>query len=282
MATDIEASVIGAVGGNFERIIKLFPKHFQDDILRLYSFVLVAEGYVNGQPQKSAEFLALCRTWDLAKVDPKFDVKRLPGDSPDQRVIKNIIYLVRTYKLDPEWVEAFLMSMQADVDNKAYKTLDESLVYVYGSTEVVCLMMSKILGLPDEALPYTRLQGRAIKWISFLRDISANSARGHQYFPSADLSLYHLANLNQETALGSRELFGEFVRMQLGHYRDWQIEANEGYKYIPDDLQQPIRAVSELYAWTARQIEKDPLKVYEKQLKPSEEQLKTALKKSKK
>jgi len=282
MATDIEADIIARAGGNYQDIIKLFPKHAQEDILRLYSFVLVTNGYANGQPQKTAEFLALCRAWDLAKIDSKFDTKRSPGDTVDQRVVKNMMHIVRTYKIDQTWVEAFLTSMQADVDAKPFKTLDESLVYVYGSTEVICLILSKLLGLPDEALPYARLQGRAIKWVGFLRDINEHNTRGQQYFPTDDLALYHLANLNQETALGSRELFGEFVRMQLGHYRDWQVQASEGYKYISKELLSPIMGAAELYAWTARQIEKDPLKVYDKKIKPTAEQLKTALKKSKK
>jgi len=275
-SADIETTIAQEAGGNYEAIIKLFPKHLQEDVMRLYSFVLTANAYVNGQPQRSAEFLALCRGWDLAKIDPKFDTKRSASDTPDERVIKNIIYITHTYKLDPAWVEAFLAAMQEDADHKAYKSLDETLVYVYGAAEVVCLMLSKVLGFPDEALPYARLQGRATKWISFLRDIDSNNARGRQYFPSSDLVLYHLANLNQETALGSRELFGEFTRMQLGHYNDWQLQANEGYKYIPNDLQKAVRTVAELYAWTARQIEKNPLKIYDKKIVPNKQQLATA------
>lgn len=278
MATEIEADILNEAGGNYQAINKLFPKGVQEDLDRLYSFVLLASRYVSARPQKSAEFLLLCRMWDLAKVDSKFSTKRLPADTVDERAIKNIMHIVQTYKIDQELVEAFLTAMQEDLDKKAYKALDESLVYVYGSTEVVVLMMCRILGMPDEAVPYARLQARAIKWISFLRDITQNNEAGRQYFPGDDLALYHLANLNQETALGSRELFADFVRIQLGHYRDWQVEANEGYKYIPDDIQQPIRTIAELYAWTARQIEKDPLKVYEKRIMPDKEQFQAAKK----
>jgi 15-cis-phytoene synthase len=252
---------------------KLFPRAAREDIFRLYSFVRVADDYVDAIPQKAAEFTALCRAWDAAKMDQKFDTKRLPTDTVDERVIKNIVHLVRQYKLDQSLVEAFLASMQADVDKKTYKTLDESLGYVYGSAEVIGLMISTILGLPEEALPYARLQGRAMQWINFLRDINEDTALGRQYFPTDDLALYHLEDLKHETALGNHQLFIDFVRMQLAHYNDWQAQAAEGYRYIPERLLVPIKTAAELYTWTALQIQKDPFKIYDHKIKPSKQQL---------
>jgi len=259
---------------------KLFPKQVREDVFRLYSFVRIADDYVDAAPQKTAEFTALCRAWDLAKIDNKFDTKRLSTDSLDERVIKNMIYLVREYEIDPALVEAFLASMLADIDKKTFKTLDESLGYVYGSAEVIGLMMSKVLGLPEEALPYARLQGRAMQWINFLRDIEEDNALGRHYFPADDLALYHLPNLNHETALGNHQLFIDFVRMQLAHYQDWQAQAAEGYKYIPKRILVPIKTAAELYAWTARQIQQNPLKVYDQKIKPTKRHLLTAAAKS--
>lgn len=252
---------------------KLYPKQIREDIFRLYSFVRTADDYVDCAPQKVDEFTNLCRMWDAAKLEPKFDTTRTSSDTLDERVVKNMVSLVRTYQIDPAWVEAFLASMQSDIDRKTYKTLDESLVYVYGSAEVIGLMMSKIMGLPDEALPYARLQGRAMQWVNFIRDIQEDNDLWRQYFPSDDLALFHLQDLTKETATANKQLFVDFMNVQLGHYRDWQDQASEGFKYIPKRLQIPLKTAASMYDWTAKQIAKDPFIVFEKQVRPRKNQI---------
>lgn len=96
--------------------------------------------------------------------------------------------VVRQYGIDREFIEAFLFSMEMDLDDRNYnQSLYEQ--YIYGSAEVVGLMCLRIFCEGDEAQfqrlrePARRL-GSAFQKINFLRDIRSDyEDRGRVYFP---------------------------------------------------------------------------------------------------
>jgi phytoene synthase len=139
---------------------------------------------------------------------------------------------------------------------------------VHGSAEVIALMMAKILKLPEEAWEHARLQGRAIRWIDFMRDIKDDTARGHLYFPEADLKAHGLTDLKEETARANPEGFKKFMDLQIKRYRDWQKQAAAGYEHIPKRFRIPIQTAVETFNWTADAIEKNPFIVYKKKVRP--------------
>lgn len=247
---------------------KFFPPKVRDDVFKLYSFVRVADDYVDWVPAQTDKFQDLRRAWERAADNKLFDTTTATSDSVDERVIKNIIYVVRKYDFDPAWIESFLDSMQADLDKKQYHSIDDTLWYIYGSAEVIGLMMSKIMGLTEEARHAAQLQGRAMQFINFLRDIDEDNQLGRCYFPQPDLQLFHLKNLSKEMAHEQPQLFCDFMRFQLVRYNQWQKEANEGFKLIPRRLRVPLQTAVDMYNWTARQIEKDPFIVFDHKVKP--------------
>lgn len=247
---------------------RFFPKYIRHDVLKLYSFVRVADDYVDVTPQNIKEFKILRGLWDEAIEEPSFDLEHHKTDSINEHVVKNMVQLVRQYNIDPEWVDAFLDSMQADIDNKHYVSLDGSLWYVYGSAEVIGLMMARILKLPEAALPYAALQGRAMQWINFIRDIAEDNLLKRSYFPDEDLKRFGLRDLSEHTARTNTEAFSQFIEEQLARYSAWQAEANRGFAYIPKRMRIPLETAVEMYAWAARQIARDPLVVFEKKIRP--------------
>lgn len=247
---------------------KFFPKSVRGDVFKLYSFVRTADDYVDNVPQNKKEFKILRGLWEDAIDELNFNSEPSALDSINERVVKNMVHLARTYRFDTGWVDAFLDSMQADIDKKQYTSLDGSLWYTYGSAEVIGLMMARILGVADSALPFAAMQGRAMQWINFIRDIDEDTKLGRCYFPREDLDKFDLKDLNEKTVRANTEAFSEFVKFQLARYEKWQNKANQGFKYIPRRLQVPLKTAVENYNWTARQIAKNPLVVYEKQLKP--------------
>lgn len=248
---------------------KFFPKKLRQDIFKLYSFVRVADDYVDSTPQNKKEFKILKTLWQEAADDSTFDVSHKKSDSINERVVKNIVELAKKYDFDTAWIDAFLDSMQADIDKKTYLTLDGSLWYVYGSAEVVGLMMANIMGLPKKALPYAALQGRAMQWINFIRDIDEDNRLGRCYFPKEDLRKFDLKNLTEKEATAKPKEFKDFMSFQLGRYRSWQHEAQKGFDSIPRRLRTPLESAVDSFHWTALQIAREPLVVYRKKLKPS-------------
>lgn len=242
-----------------------FPKKIRDDVFKLYSFVRVADDYVDDKPQQPKLFQQLTDLYHGKRV-------RNPS-AQNVRVVEHMHELSCRYDFKPVWVEDFLASMQADLEGKQYKTLDDSLWYVEGSAEVIGLMMSQIMGLPKEAHAAAKMQGRAMQWINFVRDIEEDNQLGRCYFPQEELQAFGLPNLQKQTAKQSPEAFRDFILLQIARYEEWQAVATTGFKHIPKRLRVPLQTAVDMYNWTAREIAKYPQKVYEGQIKPSKQQV---------
>jgi phytoene synthase len=55
----------------------------------------------------------------------------------------------------------------------------------------------------------------------------------------------------------------------LSRYRQWQVGAVSGYRCIPYWYRLPIKTAADMYWWTAKTIEKDPLVVFQRKVKLS-------------
>lgn len=247
---------------------RFFPKKVRRDILRLYSFMRITDDYVDETPDQSHKIEQIEKSYHQALNEQHFDPTTHQWDDTDTRIVKNIMRVVQRYKFDPAWVDAFLKSMKQDIKPVAARKLDDSLAYVYGSAEVIGLMMAKIMKLPEEAWEAARLQSRAMQWINFLRDLREDTERGRQYFPKEDLEATGLPALTEEAAREHPEAFKKFVDLQLKRYRKWQTEAKVSFGYIPKRFRIPLQTAADMYNWTADRIEKDPMIIFRKKVKP--------------
>lgn len=247
----------------------LFPQRVRKDVIKLYSFVRVADNYVDSIPQHRNEFRNLVATWQEYRTKPMGYLTADNSDNLNVRVTKNMCRLMICHQFDPGWVDAFLLSMEMDTKPKVYRTLDDTLHYVHGSAEVIGLMMAKIMHLGDDAMAAAAVQGRAMQYINFLRDISEDIELGRCYFAKSDLQQFGLGDLGELTAKAYPEEFRHFVQFELQRYHEWQRAANDGLKLIPRRYRLPIQAAIDSYDWTARQIAKDPFIVYRHKVKPS-------------
>ncbi len=237
-----------------------FPAQVREDVFHLYGFVRVADNYVDAVPQDAAGFRRFVAAYREALTG-------VPSGDP---IIDEFVQLMDKRGLEREWVDSFLYSMELDLVKSTYDSLDETLEYIYGSAEVIGLFMAKLLDLPEESYDYARLQGRAMQYINFIRDIREDLSLGRRYLPVAGSGL---ASLAEEDARRNPERFQGFIRDQVQLYRTWQAQAEEGYAYIPRRYLIPIKTASEMYGWTADRIEADPFVVFRQQLKPSKRRI---------
>jgi len=238
-----------------------FPKNVRKDVFTLYSFVRVADDFVDCIPQKTTEF----------KEFRTLYTKALRGRQVNNLVIDSFVELMKRKAFDKKWVNAFLDSMEMDLTKKSYKNLDETIEYIYGSAEVIGLMMAKILDLPKEAYECARVQGRAMQYVNFIRDIREDLTLGRNYFPQTQMKKSKLISL--ELQKNETSQLANFISLQITQYLQWQKEAEQGYVYIPKRYLIPIKTAAQMYKWTATEIQKNPLLVYEKKLKPSVAQI---------
>ena len=257
-----ERRIFRAGSTTFYWSARFFPKAVRQDVYRLYAFVRTADDYVDVVPAKPADFQKLAGYYARALAAQDL------GTATDERLARNMAELVRNYGFDPAWVEAFLAAMRADLKSKTYKTLDDSLAYVHGSAEVIGLMLARIMDLPAAADHAAQLQGRALQWINFIRDIAEDNALGRCYFPQADLRQFGLKDLSEATARTHPAAFAKFMYFQIDRYRHWQAEAKQGYGHIPHRLRIALQTAAHSYDWTASEIAKNPLVVFDRKVKP--------------
>jgi phytoene/squalene synthetase len=117
-------------------------------------------------------------------------------------VLHSFQKVVRQYNIERELIEAFLESMEMDLNNRVYdrKGYDK---YIYGSAEVVGLMCLRVFCEGDEKLfdklkVYAQSLGSAFQKVNFLRDIQSDfSERGRVYFPNVDFNNFCIASKTQ-------------------------------------------------------------------------------------
>ena len=233
-----------------------FPNEVRKDVFILYGFVRVADNFVDAVPPDSEHFYAFRDKYR----------KAIQGEVTGDVIIDDFVDLMERKHFRQEWVDAFLRSMEMDLEKSEYNTLDETLAYIYGSAEVIGLFMASILGLPEDSFHAARMLGRSMQFINFIRDIKEDLELGRRYIPLTGSSL---SSLRKEETEANPEEFIHFHRMQIDMYKQWHAEAEKGYRYIPRRYLIPIKTAEDMYLWTADKIAEDPFIVYEKKVKPS-------------
>lgn len=270
---------------------RFFPPHLRERVYTLYAFVRRADDFVDAQPQDAEGFYRFraytewalglnfrqsVQALSLDRASRGFQQPAANDPAPDEpapadrAVIDAFVELGRTVGFAPEWTVAFLDAMEADLTKKNYETLDECLTYMYGSAEVIGLFMSRCMELPEAALEPARLLGRAMQYINFIRDVAEDRDLGRRYLPLEGESA---AIIDPIWAHAHHERFSTWLRSHLAHYRGWQQGAIKGYRYIPYRYRIPIMTAADMYWWTAEVIEKQPLVVFQKKVKPSKNRI---------
>jgi len=235
-----------------------FPLNIRKEVFILYGFVRKTDNFVDVIPQNRNGFYEFKERYYQAKQ----------GKETGDIVVDSFVRLAKRKGFQNEWIDAFLHSMELDLTKKRYETIDEVLEYIYGSAEVIGLMMAKIIGLPKESFEHAQYLGRAMQYINFIRDIAEDLDLGRVYFPQTDLRQHGLENLSFEHVKEHPENFEHFIQTQLDRYCHWQEQAEEGYHFIPKRYLISIKTASEMYHWTAEQIAHHPYIIYDTKVKP--------------
>lgn len=109
--------------------------------------------------------------------------------------------VVNEYKIDHEFIKAFLSSMKMDLEFSLYSE-DGYKEYIFGSAEAVGLMCLKVFCKGDKDL-FNKLEysakclGSAFQKVNFLRDIKSDYVdRGRFYFP--EINYLHFSEKDKQ------------------------------------------------------------------------------------
>lgn len=172
---------------SFSLGIRVFHRRFRAPIYGIYGFVRFADEIVDTFHQYPKRELL-----DRFRSDTYQAIAEGISLNP---VLHSFQEVVRKYQIERELIDAFLRSMEMDLEQNAYddKGYNE---YIYGSAEVVGLMCLRVFTEGNEA-EYQRLKdsarrlGAAFQKINFLRDLKSDfDDRGRVYFPGVDFSRF--------------------------------------------------------------------------------------------
>ncbi|SMD30808.1 phytoene/squalene synthase family protein [Picrophilus oshimae] len=234
---------------------RFFPLHIRLKVSRLYAFVRVADNFVDSVPQQVDKFYNFKNEYERA----------LKRGFSDDIIINKFIDLKNDVGIDDSWVDAFLNAMESDINKKIYYTVPELLSYIYGSAEVIGLMMARILDLDNRSYPYARMLGRAMQYLNFIRDFSEDLSMGRIYLP---LEFTEINDFSYENVIKNIEAFNLFIRKNLNVYFSWNKQAAKGFRYIKYRYLVPIKTASDMYLWTGKIIYRNPMVVYKSKVKP--------------
>lgn len=172
---------------SFTRGIKTLHKRFQLPVFGIYGFVRLAD-----------EIVDTFHEFDKHTLFQRF--KKNTYLALDEKVSTNPVLhafqlIVHQYKIERELIDAFLYSMEMDLEERTY---DEAFYnkYIFGSAEVVGLMCLHVFVEGDDAL-YAKLVeparklGAAFQKVNFLRDMKSDFVeRGRVYFPGVDFDKF--------------------------------------------------------------------------------------------
>ena len=172
---------------SFSLGIRMLAQKFHLPIYGVYGFVRLADEIVDTFHEFNKE--------TLLKEFKEETYKAIRVGISTNPVLQAFQQVVHTYCIEEELIEAFLHSMEMDLemdrhDPNSYDT------YIFGSAEVVGLMCLRIFCEGNEEMyqkltPSARSLGKAFQKVNFLRDIKSDfHERGRVYFPGVDFTVF--------------------------------------------------------------------------------------------
>ncbi|MEO8886248.1 MAG: phytoene/squalene synthase family protein [Mucilaginibacter sp.] len=176
---------------SFSSGIKAFDERLRYPVYAIYGFVRYADEIVDTfHDQDKATLIAEFKQDTYRAIAQKISLNP---------VLHAFQYTVNQYGIEQELIEAFLRSMEMDLDKKAYDEANYK-TYIYGSAEVIGLMCLRVFCENDDALyqsllPAAKSLGSAFQKINFLRDVKSDfEERGRTYFPGVDFENFTQQN----------------------------------------------------------------------------------------
>jgi phytoene/squalene synthetase len=164
--------------------IRFLNKEFRDPIYAIYGFVRFADEIVDTFHEfNKVELLADFRTDTYKAIENRISLNP---------ILNSFQKVVHEYNIERELIDAFLDSMQMDLEKVEYNQ-EKYEKYILGSAEVVGLMCLRVFTEGDAALYeslrwYAMRLGSAFQKINFLRDMRADYVgMGRTYFPGVDI-----------------------------------------------------------------------------------------------
>ena len=252
---------------------RFFPQEVREDVFALYAFVRIPDDVVDDPSADPVTARAeLDEMWSIFEGVYATSASwgdRLPnplplrGSSPltggnrseRQEVSSAAAEVFHRYDIPLEWVKNFFSAMYADLDHKVYRTYVDLQWYMYGSAEVIGLMMCKIIWYDEaqeaEVFRTAKLLWEAMQYTNFLRDISEDLLEYDRlYIPEDRLMMHDLNHILLSQYVTGKPVDKQwkmFVWQQVLECKELYREANKWISLLDPRWRRAVRVASWMY-----------------------------------
>ena len=242
----------------------LFPRTIQKAIIELYAYVRVPDDIVDDiilpYDQKKQQCLDLYQQYQTQTYT----------DPQRQEICEANIVLQQTYKIPTTLYDDFWTAMLQDVDVHHYQTYQQLQWYMYGSAEVVWLILCYIIGYDQskktETITAAKKLGEAMQYSNFLRDIHEDYRDLWRiYMPQDRLKKAGLTHDHITQYIYGKpidDVWKNFMKQEISHTRILYQQANQGIKYLNPQGRSAVLLASKMYEGILDRIIKNDYDVF--------------------
>lgn len=258
-------SVTKKFGTSYYFATRFLPSDLRNATYALYSFFRVPDEIVDNSVSKNNDqILAELEEWEHAWT------QAYAGTNSEYPILNLTAEVFKRYNIPYQYSLDFLKAMKQDVSVKRYKTYDDLRGYMYGSAEVVGLIMSYVIGYNNQkALQYAKYLGEAMQLTNFIRDVGEDYVqRGRIYLPQEDLDVYNV----DESLIAQNKLdqkFIDLIKFEVKRARDLYRQADDGIKYLNKRGRFAVIMASRMYEAILDKIEQNQYDVLNKRARTS-------------
>ena len=189
ISEECSKNVTKSYSTSFSLATKMLSSNIRQDIYNIYGFVRFADEIVDTFHSYNKKEL-------FSRFVDDLNYSLIEGISLNP-ILNSFQKTVNKYNIDKSLIDAFLKSMEQDLEKKKYKSLKEYKDYIYGSADVVGLMCLKVFvgGNSDDfnrLKPYAMSLGSAFQKVNFLRDLNDDYKKLNRiYFPGIDYKTFN-------------------------------------------------------------------------------------------
>lgn len=222
---------------SFSLGVRVLSPKYREGIYSIYGFVRYADEIVDTFSDQDQRTI-----FDEFRIETFKAIERGFSINP---IIDSFQMAVRKFHIDQELIEAFLLSMEMDLNTDVYSP-ELLKTYIYGSAEVVGLMCLRVFYYNepekyDQLVIPARKLGEAFQKVNFLRDARNDfNEKGRVYFKDIDFE-----NFSEET---KRQLEAEIEK-------DFQ-ESVEGIRQLKKQVRLGVYLAYTYYLHLLKEIKK--------------------------
>ena len=253
-------------GTSYYFATRFLPADLKKATYALYGFFRVPDEIVDNAPGSAStemilqELLDWEQAWEQAyqqHITP-FPILNLTAE------------VFHTYHIPYQYSVDFLSAMRQDIMTTRYQNYEQLKEYMYGSAEVVGLIMSYVIKYTDDkALVYARKLGEAMQMTNFLRDIDEDyRQRQRIYMPQDELATYHITEQMIQDKVMNNDM-KKFMKYQVKKTHYLYQEANKGIQYLDPRGRFAVTMASRMYEAILDKIEQQEYNIFLKRARTS-------------